>query len=106
MGLLEYAVVYLAGHATGSKARGNDYGDIVKALDEIRRSPETKAALGVVAHHLGVTLQEAGDVLTGGKPGQLPGIDDLVEFARTLAGRREALLGPFTDRGPGLRSVE
>jgi uncharacterized protein YjiS (DUF1127 family) len=90
--LFDYAIAFLGGHLVGSKAQGRDYGDLARALQDLRDSRELRFVLSALTHHLGHAMNDIGEVLTRGETGGLPGTEDLLELAHILRERRDAAL--------------
>jgi hypothetical protein len=92
MGLVDF----VAGWALGAKAGNQGFDEVVETAKAIYDSKEFHDFLGVLRSHVGYSLKELGDLVTGDS-GE-PVAEDLLDLVRRLAQRKEAAFQPWLGR--------
>ena len=87
---------FVAGWALGAKAGNQGFDDVVDTGKAIFNSKEFHDFVGVLRSHVGYSLRELGDLVTGDSPE--PVGEDLLDIVRRLAQRREAAFQPWLGR--------
>ncbi len=91
MGLVDF----VAGWALGAKAGNQGFDEVVETAKGIYESKEFHDFLGVLRSHVGHSLKELGELVTGDSPD--PG-EDLPDMGRRLVQRRDAAFEPWLGR--------
>ena len=91
MGLVDF----VAGWALGAKAGNQGFDEVVDTGKAIFNSKEFHDFVGVLRSHVGYSLKELGELVTGDSPD--PG-EDLLDMVRRLAQRRDAAFEPWLGR--------
>jgi hypothetical protein len=87
MGLV---LVFAAGYVIGARAGSDDFDEIVRAVQAIRRSDEFHDLVAALRSHAGQTLRRLGEVVEKGSREDLPAVpstQDLVAKVRQLVGQ-------------------
>ena len=92
MGLPEF----LAGWALGAKAGNEGFDDVIETSRAVVESKEFKDPMCVVRSHVGYSLRQLGDLVSGDTAEPAA---DLLDMVRSLVGRREGPGPPW----PGAR---
>lgn len=79
-------LAFAAGYVAGARAGGEDFSDVVRSFEAIRKSEEFNDLVTAVRSHTGQALRRLATVVEEGEP---TGFDthDLVARVRHLAGR-------------------
>jgi hypothetical protein len=88
MGLV---LVFAAGYVIGARAGSDDFDEIVRSFQAIRRSEEFHDFMAAIRSHAGQTLRRLGDAVEKGSGEDLvadvPSAQDLVAKVRQLVGQ-------------------
>jgi hypothetical protein len=85
-----FVLVFAAGYVIGARAGSDDFDEIVRAFQAIRRSDEFHDLVTALRSHAGQTLRRLGDVVEKGSREDLPAVpstQDLVAKVRQLVGQ-------------------
>jgi hypothetical protein len=86
---------FVAGWALGAKAGNEGFDDVIETAKAIYGSKEFHDLVGALRAHVGYSLKELGDLVTGGSPEPA---EDLLDMVRRLAQRRDTAFGPWLGR--------